>query len=59
MTASNQPVFDVPGGTTVKYVGIWDAQSGGNFMGSADVTDETFANQGTYTVTSAQIDLNA
>lgn len=58
MAATNQPVFDVPGSTTVTHVGFWSAVSGGTFLGSADVTDEAFASQGTYTLTSATLDLN-
>lgn len=57
--SSNQPEFDVPGGTTVAYVGFWSAASGGTFYGFADVTDEEFTNQGTYTLTDADLDLNA
>ena len=57
--SSNQPVFDVPAGTTVAYVGFWSASSAGTFYGSADVTDEAFAAQGTYTLTDADLDLNA
>ena len=57
--SSNQPVFDVPGSTTVAYVGLWSASSGGTFYGSADVTDEVFANQGTYTLTDFECNLNA
>lgn len=53
------PVFDVPAATTVSFVGFWSAASGGTFYGSSDVTDETFAAQGTYTLTDADIDLNA
>ena len=59
ITASNQPEFDVPAGTTVRYVGFWSAATGGTFYGYADVTDETFTNQGTYKLTSIQLDLNA
>lgn len=55
---SNAPVFDVPGGTTVSYVGLWDALTVGNFIGAANVTDEAFAGQGTYTLTDMDIDLN-
>ncbi len=58
IAATNQPVFDVPGGTTVTHVGFWSAVSGGTFLGYADVTDEVFASQGTYTLTSATLDLN-
>lgn len=59
LDSSNTPVFDVPAGTTVSYVGFWDALTGGNFYGSANVTDEAFAAQGTYTLTDADLDLNA
>jgi len=58
IAATNQPVFDVPPGTTVTHVGFWSAVSGGTFLGYADVTDEVFASQGTYTLTSATLDLN-
>ncbi len=58
IAASNQPVFDVPASSTVTHVGFWSAVSGGTFLGYADVTDETFASQGTYTLTSAILDLN-
>jgi len=59
MDNSNVPVFDVPAATTVSYVGFWSAVSGGIFYGAANVTDEVFANQGTYTLTDADLDLNA
>ena len=59
ISASNQPAFDVPGSTTVTHVGFWDASTAGNFLGYADVTDETFGAQGTYTLTDADLDLNA
>ena len=55
---SNVPVFDVPSGTTVSYVGLFSAVSGGTFYGSSDVTDEVFAAQGTYTLTDMDLDLN-
>lgn len=50
--ASNQPVFDVPAGTTVAYIGLWNNST---FLGSADPVDETFSNAGTYTVTAITI----
>lgn len=59
MDDSNVPVFDVPTATTVAYVGLWDAVSAGNFLGAANVTDEVFAAQGTYTLTDADLDVNA
>jgi hypothetical protein len=58
MDNSNVPVFDVPAATTVSYVGFWSAVTNGTFYGAANVTDEVFANQGTYTLTDADLDLN-
>jgi len=45
--------FDVPGGSTVAYVGYWDAASGGNFRGSDQVAQETFSADGQYVVDSS------
>lgn len=59
LDSSSQPVLDVPSGKTVSYVGFWSAESGGVFYGSADVVDELFGAQGTYTLTDADLDLNA
>jgi len=55
--SSNQPVFDVPAGTYT-HVGFWSALSGGTFFGSASITSETFAAQGTYTLTDADITIS-
>lgn len=55
-TATN-PVFDVPTGTTVKSIGLWSALTNGTFYGSADVTDEAYSSQGTYTLTGATLTL--
>lgn len=57
--SSSQPVFDVPAATTVTHVGFWDAVTAGNFLGGADVADEVFGGQGTYTLTDADLDVNA
>lgn len=59
LDSSNAPVFDVPASTTVTHVGFWSAVTGGTFYGSADVTDEAFGAQGTYTLTDADLHLNA
>lgn len=51
-TASNSPVFDIPTATTVRFIGMWDAVTAGNFLGmianggdekefSVDLTAET------------------
>jgi hypothetical protein len=59
MDDSNVPVFDVPAAGVVLYVGLWSLVTGGVFYGSALVTQETFAAQGTYTLTDMDLDLNA
>jgi hypothetical protein len=38
--ASNQPVLDIPAGTTVAYLGLWSLATGGVFLGKAQVTAE-------------------
>lgn len=58
-TLSDTPLFDVPAATTITHVGIWSASTAGTFYGYVDVTDETFAAQGTYQITSGTFDLNA
>lgn len=42
--------LDVPASTTVKYVGMWPAVTGGIFLGILDVVDESYAGQGIYRV---------
>lgn len=44
--------FDVPA-TTVAWVGVWSAESGGTFRGKHQVTPEVFAAQGEYVVQAA------
>lgn len=56
---SNTPTFDVPASTTVTHVGLWSALTSGTYFGYIDVTDEVFASQGTYQITSGTFDLNA
>lgn len=57
--STNGATITIPAGTTVTHIGFWSASSAGTFLGYADVTDETFASAGTYTVTDADLDLNA
>jgi len=59
ITASNEPTFDVPEGVTVAYVAFYDSLTEGEEYAMHDVTNESYGGQGTYTVTSASIDLNA
>lgn len=57
--STNGAVFNVPAGTTVTHVGFWSASTSGTWLAYDDVTSETFAAQGTYTITDADLDLNA
>ena len=56
LDSSNAPVLNIPAGTTVTHVGVWDAATAGNFMGWHDITDEAFGSDGTLTV--SDLDLN-
>lgn len=49
--------FDVPAAFTVKAVGLWTAVTAGTLLGYFDVTDEVFAGQGTYQLTSGTVSL--
>lgn len=49
--ATNQPVIPVPAGSYT-HLGFWTLVSGGTFLGSVDIVDESFAGAGTLTVTS-------
>lgn len=54
-TASNAPVFDVPAGT-YSHFGLWSAVSGGTFYGGGTLSaSETFAAQGTYTLSTTTL----
>ena len=55
--AATLPVFDIPAAFTVKSVGLWSALTNGTLYGYWDVTDEAFAGQGTYTVSSGTVTL--
>jgi hypothetical protein len=55
---SGTVVFDVPAGTTIRRVGLFSLVTGGTYFGDADITDETYGGQGTYTVTAATISVS-
>ena len=57
LDSSNAPVIPIPAGTTITHLGLWSAVSAGTFYGSADITDETFASAGNYTVTDFDVNL--
>lgn len=59
VSATNTPLsFDVPGSTSVSYIGFWTALTGGTFAGSDSFTEETFASQGILDVTSVTVAAN-
>jgi hypothetical protein len=54
LALSNQPAFNVPGGSTVSFVGFWTAATGGDLLWSRPLPNsEVYAGQGTYTLLSA------
>lgn len=55
---TNGAAFDVPAGAQVNAVGAWSASTNGTLYQIDDVTEETFAGQGTYTVTDGDLNLN-
>lgn len=58
--STNGAVFDVAAGVTVNAIGYHSAVSAGTLLAlDDDVTPEVFGSQGTYTLTDADIDLNA
>ena len=56
--STNGAVINCPAGAVVDYVGFFSAVSTGTLLGIDPVTPETFAGQGTYTVSDAKINLN-
>lgn len=57
LTSNANIVFDVPGTTTVAWLGYWSAATSGTFYGSRQLSaSETFTNQGTYTIASGDLD---
>ena len=57
MSFSTPIYLDIPAGVTVKYVGIWDAATGGTFLVSYLASPMVFSEQGTYEVAVAQLSL--
>lgn len=58
-TCSGNVVLDVPAGTTVSWISLWNSAGTVRYL-KKDVTDEVFGAQGTYTVVAATttLDLN-
>lgn len=58
-TQNGDVVFDVPAGTTVSWISLWNTAGTVRYL-KKDVTDEVFGAQGTYTIkgTTSTLDLN-
>lgn len=58
-TQNGDVVLDVPAGTTVAWVSLWNTAGTVRYL-KKDVTDEVFGAQGTYTIkgTTTTLDLN-
>ena len=54
---TNDPVFDIPAGGVVSYVRLLSSD-GNTQYGDFDVTNESYAGQGTYTLTGFTLNLN-
>lgn len=54
--STNGAVIDVPANKTVNYLGLWNSTSS-DLLAIDDVDPEPYTNQGTYTVTDADLDL--
>jgi hypothetical protein len=58
MALTSAPLtLDIPASTTVTYLGLWDAESNGNFIGQVLIADEVFGSQGTLDITALPLDL--
>jgi hypothetical protein len=58
MDDTTAPTFDVPGGVTVDYMGLYSALTAGTLLQVDDLTAETFAAQGSFQLTDVDVDLN-
>lgn len=54
---SGTVTINIPASTTVGWVGLWSAATGGTFYGSDDVASEAFGAAGTMTVDTATLSL--
>jgi hypothetical protein len=56
LTNADPIVFDVPGSTTIKFLGYWSADNAGTFYGSRTLdADQTYATAGTYTIAAGNL----
>lgn len=56
ISSASTIVFDVPGTTTIEYLGYWSAGTSGTFYGSRALdTPQTYATPGTYTIAAGNL----
>lgn len=58
-SASGLPTFDIPTSTTVTYLGLWSAVTGGTYKGKIAISSQAFSSQGTLPIASIALDLNS
>lgn len=58
LDSSNTPTFTVPAGSTVNYLAVYDAATGGNLLAYRAITSETFATEGSLVVNDLDIAIN-
>lgn len=54
----NTPTFTVPAGSTVNYLALYTALTGGTLLGYRAITSQTFATEGSLVVSDFDIALN-
>ena len=58
LDSSNQPLFDIPAGTTVSHYSLWSGGDGGTCLGFGALSaSEAFTGAGQYRLTDADINL--
>lgn len=57
VSATNQPVIDVPGGSTTDFIALFDAASGGSPLAAEPKPTDVHGSPGPWTLTSATITL--
>ncbi|HET9654600.1 MAG TPA: hypothetical protein VFP72_04560 [Kineosporiaceae bacterium] len=59
LVASTPPTFNIPAGSWVRYLGLWNALTGGTWRGKILVPEQEFLAQTAWPVASLALDLNA
>ena len=58
LDSSNQPLFDIPAGTTVSHYSLWSGGNGGTCLATGSLSaTESFSGAGQYRLTDADINI--